>query len=144
MAGVRMDEEDDEEVMNATKISNTAVDPLKGHMSLAEMVSGHIGVWRDLLKEAKEKAPSPTFDMDDRSYYQHELNALADIEAACAVHANMVDRRNAKITDLIAALEETIAILDHGAFESPSGFWTQRVNRALIAARIAIANVYAT
>ncbi|SOC21499.1 hypothetical protein [Thalassospira xiamenensis] len=60
-------------------------DHLKGHKSLAEMVSAHINVYRDLLQDALKKAPAPTHDMDDAAYLRHELEALADIEAACAV-----------------------------------------------------------
>lgn len=47
----------------------------KGHSSLAEMVSTHIENWRTCLEMVA------SFD-EEPSYYQHELKALADIEAA--------------------------------------------------------------
>lgn len=49
----------------------------KGHSSLAEMVSTHVSVWRSALLRANEA------DTHSDDYYQHELNALADIDAAC-------------------------------------------------------------
>lgn len=58
---------------------------LMGHTSLAEMVSTHVDVYRNLLKKALADAPPPTHDTDDASYYRHELHALVDIEAACMI-----------------------------------------------------------
>ncbi len=48
----------------------------KGHNSLAEMVSTHIHVWRDLLQDERDR------NFEESSYYEHELKALAEIEAA--------------------------------------------------------------
>lgn len=47
----------------------------KGHKNLAEMISTHIGNWRESLERVA------SFD-EDPSYYEHELKALNDIEAA--------------------------------------------------------------
>ena len=58
---------------------------LKGHKSLAEMVSTHIYAYRTLLENARDGAAAPSHETDDASYYQHELFALDDIEAACAI-----------------------------------------------------------
>ena len=51
----------------------------KGHGSLAEMISGHIHSYRSALKFKRGHAK----DSDDRSYVDHQLSALDDIEAAC-------------------------------------------------------------
>ncbi len=63
-----------------------------GHASLAEMVSTHIGVWRTLLTQARAAVPGdfsigadgcPASPEADQGYFDHELQALADIEEAC-------------------------------------------------------------
>lgn len=55
----------------------------KGHKNLAEMVSTHISVWRSALNSLKEEAILGAFlECDDSAYYEHELKALNDIEAA--------------------------------------------------------------
>lgn len=56
----------------------------KGHKNLADMVVTHIENWRDALKIAREHAnpPDTVEGTDDRSYWEHELKALADIENA--------------------------------------------------------------
>ncbi len=51
----------------------------KGHSTLAEMISTHIHVWRDLLQDAKEN------NFEERDYYEHELKALREIEEAVLV-----------------------------------------------------------
>lgn len=55
----------------------------KGHDSLAEMVVGHIKNYRSALKFQRGHAK----DADDRSWFDHELSALDDIEAACLAEA---------------------------------------------------------
>lgn len=50
---------------------------LKGHKSLAEMVSTHIHIWREGLGLMAMN------DGYDQTYVAHEQRALADIEAAC-------------------------------------------------------------
>lgn len=50
----------------------------KGHNTLADMISAHIHVWRSALNDRKGEC----FSESDREYYDHELKALADIEAA--------------------------------------------------------------
>lgn len=57
------------------------MDKYAGHSSLAEMVSTHIEVWRDQLKNRLEYLQS--IGADDFSYVQHELKALDAIEKAC-------------------------------------------------------------
>lgn len=54
---------------------------LKGHKSFAEMVAGHIIHWNEALHCKMAR----TTDRFDRAFIQHELNALADIKAACAL-----------------------------------------------------------
>lgn len=55
----------------------------KGHNSLAEMISTHIHVWRSALESLKDEAiPGAFLETDDSAYYEHELKALAEIEAA--------------------------------------------------------------
>lgn len=60
-------------------------DIYKGHKSFAEMVSTHISVWRDLIKENIEKSEPAYGDFhdDDRGYWEHELKALEEINEAC-------------------------------------------------------------
>ena len=56
----------------------------KGHANLADMVKGHIGVWRDCLK-FRQKHFNGLICEDrtaERNYIEHELNALSDIEKA--------------------------------------------------------------
>lgn len=48
----------------------------KGHKNLAEMVSTHIHVYRDLLQKQRDE------DFENHLYYEHELKALSDIENA--------------------------------------------------------------
>src|ERR1700682_352355 len=51
---------------------------LKGHPSLADMISTHIHIWREALAHmllTKEY---------DSTYVEHEQKALDDIEKACA------------------------------------------------------------
>lgn len=48
----------------------------KGHKNLADMVSTHIDVWRNLLQDEHDR------NYSEMGYYKHELKALADIEAA--------------------------------------------------------------
>lgn len=55
---------------------------LKGHASLADMVSAHIAVYRELLLKALRETRD---DADNTSYLRHELRALDDIEAACNI-----------------------------------------------------------
>lgn len=64
-------------------------DHFKGHDSLADMISTHIGVWRRLIEEARDASAEfehnehGSLPGSDRSYYEHELRALAEIEIAC-------------------------------------------------------------
>lgn len=53
----------------------------KGHANLAEMIKGHIRNWRECLQE-KQQAACVKLDRDDASYWDHELKALDEIEAA--------------------------------------------------------------
>lgn len=48
----------------------------KGHKNLADMISTHIHVYRDLLQKHRDE------DFENHEYYEHELKALADIEKA--------------------------------------------------------------
>lgn len=52
---------------------------LKGHKSLAEMVSTHIDIWREAL------AALLLNNGYDHTHVEHELKALADIDNACKV-----------------------------------------------------------
>lgn len=55
----------------------------KGHSSLADMINGHICVWRAALEAQKEEAIIGAFlEVDDVTYYDHELKALREIENA--------------------------------------------------------------
>ncbi|ABP63601.1 BcepGomrgp30 [Burkholderia phage BcepGomr] len=54
---------------------------LKGHKSFAEMVAGHIMHWESALHIQM----THTTDRFNRAFIQHELNALADIKAACGL-----------------------------------------------------------
>ncbi len=56
----------------------------KGHATLAEMVSGHIEVWRDALKHRLIDS-----DSADKLYIEHELKALEEIEKACEVEMGL-------------------------------------------------------
>lgn len=60
---------------------------LKGHASLAEMVSTHIGQWRDALCFLSESCKREG-NFDSFSHVVHELTALNDIEKACAALAS--------------------------------------------------------
>lgn len=62
----------------------------KGHSSLADMVSTHIHNWRDALRIAHENANPPDHieGTDDKSYWEHELKALDDIENAVKQELN--------------------------------------------------------
>lgn len=53
----------------------------KGHANLAEMIKGHVHVWRTGLNMGKDGAESRG-DEDDSSWWDHEQQALDDIEAA--------------------------------------------------------------
>ena len=50
-----------------------------GHKSLAEMVDGHIHVWREALKRRLSQSQ---YDPNARDYFVHELKALEAIEIA--------------------------------------------------------------
>ena len=54
---------------------------LKGHKSFAEMVAGHLSNYHKALVYQRDS----TVDLCDKAYYQHEINALADIRAACLI-----------------------------------------------------------
>lgn len=54
---------------------------LKGHKSFAEMVAGHLSNYHNALVYQRDS----TVDPCDKAYYQHEINALADIRAACVL-----------------------------------------------------------
>ena len=58
---------------------------LKGHKSIAEMVSTHTSVWREAL------AHMLTNKAYDRAYVEHELKALGDIEVACEAEQSPLD-----------------------------------------------------
>lgn len=62
----------------------------KGHANLAEMLVTHLDNYRRALKFQRGHAK----DADDRSWYDHELAALLDIEAAC--RADIKAAREAK------------------------------------------------
>lgn len=64
----------------------------KGHSSLAEMINTHIHNCRDALKIAREN--SPVIGSDDRSYWEHELKALDDIENAVKQELDIVSKTN--------------------------------------------------
>lgn len=48
----------------------------KGHSNLADMISTHIHIYRDLLQKQRDE------DFENHEYWEHELKALADIEHA--------------------------------------------------------------
>lgn len=56
-----------------------SADHSQGHTSFAEMVSGHIHIWREALAHMLLNKSY------DRAYVERELKALAEIEAACKV-----------------------------------------------------------
>lgn len=56
----------------------------KGHNNLADMVATHAHVWKDLLIRARNRC----HDRFDSEYYQHEINALLDIEKAAEAIAH--------------------------------------------------------
>ncbi|WP_153785292.1 hypothetical protein [Pseudomonas sp. EMN2] len=62
----------------------------KGHENLAEMLVTHLDNYRRALKFQRGHAK----DADDRAWYDHELSALLDIEAAC--RADIKAAREAK------------------------------------------------
>lgn len=56
-----------------------------GHASLAEMVEGHIDVWRDGLKLRLDRAYNNLHGEEwtnEKSYIEHEMRALDAIEKA--------------------------------------------------------------
>lgn len=60
----------------------------KGHDSLADMIKGHVHNWRTAL-EAEKKGYEDAMDSDNASYIDHELKALAEIEAATLVELEL-------------------------------------------------------
>ncbi|HGM7876958.1 TPA: hypothetical protein ACKQHR_001553 [Pseudomonas aeruginosa] len=58
-----------------------AKEHLKGHSSFADMVSTHIGAWREALVDSLMIKG----DTDDRSAIEHEIQSLDDIAAALEV-----------------------------------------------------------
>lgn len=67
---------------------------LKGHASLADMILGHTIVYRSCLEMGVFKAT----DDDDKHYWNHELKALAEIEAACAVEIQRAAEKHTGLT----------------------------------------------
>lgn len=52
-----------------------------GWLPLPGDLLSHIDDWRSACTIARDAAPLPTEDMDDRSYWQHQLNVLDRVEA---------------------------------------------------------------
>lgn len=50
-----------------------------GHKSLAEMIDGHIHVWREALQRRLKQS---LYDPSARDYFTHELKALDEIQVA--------------------------------------------------------------
>lgn len=80
----------------------------------------------------------------------HENAAKVERDGKHAVLASLPNPRNqaviiprADYEALVAALKEAVAILDRGVFESPSGWWLQRVDRAQTAAKVTLLKVAA-
>jgi hypothetical protein len=46
-----------------------------------EDIVPHFGAIEDAIKSCIDSAPPPSEDMDDRGYWQHELNAFAAFQA---------------------------------------------------------------
>ncbi|HGN3115137.1 TPA: hypothetical protein ACKRQV_001221 [Pseudomonas aeruginosa] len=58
-----------------------AKEHLKGHRSFADMVSTHIGAWREALVDSLMIKGDP----DERTAIEHEIQSLDDIAAALEV-----------------------------------------------------------
>jgi hypothetical protein len=91
----------------------TGNDHLKGHISFADMVSTHIAVWREALTDTLMLKGDP----DDRSFIEHELKALDDIEAALEVEMN-ADPRDSSSPDLKAENEQLREMLAQKVVDS--------------------------
>ncbi|HDR9086276.1 TPA: hypothetical protein QDB10_002167 [Burkholderia vietnamiensis] len=95
-------------------------DHLKGHTSLAEMVSTHIGVFREALSHML------TNEAYDRAYVEHELKALADIDAACKTElASAESLRKAAPADERATMKGCAGCTDEAECA-----WNQQCARA--------------
>lgn len=58
---------------------------LKGHSSLADMIVGHIHVWDSCLRYAHSSCGNEA----DRSYYEHEMKALGEIQRAAVAQLKL-------------------------------------------------------
>jgi hypothetical protein len=67
---------------------------LKGHKSLAEMVSTHIHIYREGLGLMAMN------DGYDQTYVQHEVKALEDIKKACDVEQSLSDKQEAALPEV--------------------------------------------
>jgi hypothetical protein len=63
---------------------------LKGHRSLADMVSTHIETWRGALIARRD---TPHINPVQVDFINHELKALRDIEDACKVEIAQTEAR---------------------------------------------------
>jgi hypothetical protein len=100
---------------------------LTGHISLAEMVSTHVHMWREALGALLLNKAY------DRSYVEHEQKALADIENACKVEmarASLAKPAQVALTD--AQLDA--AILEWFSYERDQDDFRARMRAAIIAA----------
>jgi hypothetical protein len=79
-------------------------------IAFIEQIEAHAPVWQNRLSASAFSA-----DADDRSYYEHELRALADIRAAAAVE-------KALAIDAQRSLE-VIDLADHTTIEQRDGAW---------------------
>ncbi|HBO5516223.1 TPA: hypothetical protein L4559_005151 [Pseudomonas aeruginosa] len=86
---------------------------LKGHNSIADMVSTHIAVWREALTDTLMLKGDP----DDRSFIEHELKALDDIEAALEFEMN-ADARDSSSADFKAENEQLREMLAQKVVDS--------------------------
>jgi hypothetical protein len=85
-------------------------DHLKGHASLAEMVSTHIASFREALKCIR----GDVLEVVNGDYWQHELNALSDIEHACTVEraARATAEQSETLIQAHAEIERLNAIIN--------------------------------
>ncbi|MEZ2310811.1 hypothetical protein AB6809_29625 [Paraburkholderia sp. RCC_158] len=108
---------------------------LKGHQSIAEMVSTHTSVWREAL------AHMLTNKAYDRAYVEHEIKALADIEAACKVEvaAQPPVGNSASVAAIQFALDADegmtwLRLWNQGEFESCRREWPEAPDECYIGA----------
>lgn len=106
---------------------------LKGHFSLAEMVSGHIEVWRGALTDCLMIKGAD----EDRLHIQQELQALDDVESALIVELQQeaaegressLQAENSQLREMLA--QKVIDTTQLRAFTAQDGRITARFEGA--------------